>query len=74
MDFTFYWHDKGLNFCNGSLPIAATCMLHRQMYDAFSSRIESGLDQKNLSNLGHFIDASSGYYLQTKLFGCELDS
>ena len=47
MDFIFYWHDKGLNFCNGSLPIAATCMLHRQMYVAFSSRIESGLDQKN---------------------------
>ena len=46
MNFTIYWHDKGQNFCNGSLPIAATCMLHRKPYVAFFSRIESGLDQK----------------------------
>ena len=45
-------------------------MLHRQVYVAFSSRIKSGLDQNNLGNLGHFIDASSGSYPHIKLFGC----
>ena len=46
-NFTFYWYEKDLNLCNGDLPIVATYMLHRQVYVAFSSRIESGLDPKN---------------------------
>ena len=42
-ELTFYWHEKDLNFCNGSLPIA-TGMLYRQVYVAFSRRLESRLD------------------------------
>ena len=47
VNFTFFWYSKGLNLCNGSFPIAAACMLHREVYIANSIRIESGLDPKD---------------------------
>ena len=63
--------DKVKENCEARLK---STLYYSLSYEHLGGRVESGLDDlDNLGHLGHFFGGSSGFYLQTKLSGCDPD-